>query len=94
MLVITTQATRDLQDIWEYIAEDNLRRADEFLEQIFEQFSLITDMPGVGRKRDELSPGLRSFPIGRYIIFYRRKGQTTIEITRVLGGERDLEALL
>jgi len=46
----------------------------------------------MGRLRDELADGLRSFPVGRYVIFYRPipKG---IEIVRVLHGARDLDAI-
>jgi len=49
-------------------------------------------MPNMGTQREELSPGLRSFPLRNYIIFYRpmEKG---VEIARVLHGARDLPKL-
>jgi toxin ParE1/3/4 len=47
----------------------------------------------MGRRRDELRKGLRSFPHGRYVIFYRI-GEPGVQIVRVLEGERDLPPLL
>jgi toxin ParE1/3/4 len=49
-------------------------------------------MPEMGRKREKLFPGLRSFPVGRYIIFYRIRPDQ-IEIVRVLSSYRDIDAL-
>jgi len=45
----------------------------------------------MGRVRDELAPSLRSFPVGRYVIFYRLI-KNGIEITRILHGARDLKS--
>jgi toxin ParE1/3/4 len=39
-----------------------------------------------------LSEGLRSFPVGDYLVFYREADQG-IEIVRVLHGSRDIAAL-
>jgi len=50
-------------------------------------------MPEMGRRREELAMHLRSFPVGRYIIFYRSM-QEGIEIVRVLHGARDLPPLI
>jgi toxin ParE1/3/4 len=46
----------------------------------------------MGRQRDELYPGLRSVPLEDYLIFYRLV-PNGIEVMRVVGGYRDLEAL-
>lgn len=46
----------------------------------------------MGRMREILSAGLRSFPVGRYVIFYRPL-QDGIDVVRVLHGTRDLEAV-
>jgi toxin ParE1/3/4 len=46
----------------------------------------------MGRRRDELLPSLRSFPVEDYLIFYRPI-EEGIEILRVVSGYRDLEAL-
>jgi toxin ParE1/3/4 len=45
-----------------------------------------------GRAREERLPGLRSFPAGRYLIFYTpTDGGITLD--RVLHGARDVEAI-
>ena len=49
-------------------------------------------MPYVGRHREELSPRLRSLPVGNYVIFYRPM-EDGIEVARVLHGARDLPPL-
>jgi toxin ParE1/3/4 len=85
-------AELDLLDIWDYIADDSLDRADEFLDYIDGKLQTLARNPGLGRKRDELLPGLQSFPIGNYVVFYREiKGG--IDVIRVLRGSRDIEAI-
>ncbi len=44
----------------------------------------------MGRSRDELAAGIRSFPTGNYIVLYRVVGEN-VEIVRVLHGRRDIE---
>jgi len=83
----------DMADIWNYIADDSEANADAFLHTIDNKLSLIATQPGMGRPRPELAPGLRSFPVGRYIILYQTLPDG-IEIIRVLHSARDLDALL
>ena len=53
---------------------------------------LLDRQPGSGRRREELAPGLQSFPIGRFVIFYHALAEA-IEIVRVLQGARDIESI-
>jgi toxin ParE1/3/4 len=46
----------------------------------------------MGRRREELLPGLRSFPIGNYVVFYREI-KDGVDIIRILRGSRDIEAI-
>jgi len=46
----------------------------------------------MGRRRDELSPGLRSVVMGSYLIFYRPL-EDGIRLMRVAHGSRDLPSL-
>ena len=46
----------------------------------------------MGRRRDELLPTLRSFPVDDYLIFYLPIVEG-IEVVRIVSGYRDLEAL-
>jgi toxin ParE1/3/4 len=54
---------------------------------------LLAARPLAGRARDELIPGLRSVPHGRYVIFYLPI-EDGVEIVRLLHGARDLRRLL
>ena len=47
----------------------------------------------MGRSREELGPGLRSFGVGRYVIYYRVLGEEHIEAVRFLHSARDIEGL-
>lgn len=85
-------AETDLDDIWWYIAQDNPEAADQLLDRIEERCQALVRFPEMGVNRDELVPGLRSFPIGNYLIFYLIN-EHEIEIVRVLPGMRDINAL-
>jgi toxin ParE1/3/4 len=85
-------ASADLAEIWAYIAKDSPRQADILAVRIDQEFKVLARNPNIGRTRTELLVNLRSFPVGRYIIFYipRLRG---IEVVRVLHGARDLKPL-
>jgi toxin ParE1/3/4 len=83
------RAQADITEIWGFIAEDSEARADAFIDRLDQSISSLAINPLMGRARDELSPNLRSFPFGRYVIFYLALPDG-IEIVRVLHGARDL----
>jgi toxin ParE1/3/4 len=89
---LSPAARSDLDEIWFYIAQDNPEAADKFIGTIILRFPKLAAMPSIGRQREELSPRLRSFPVGRYVIFYRPM-ENGIEVVRVLHGARDLPPL-
>jgi toxin ParE1/3/4 len=89
-LRISPRASEDLLDIWSYIADDSEANADGFIDKIYETMELLARQPGLGRHREELAPGIQSFAVGRYIVFYRVVTRA-IEIVRVLHGARDIE---
>jgi toxin ParE1/3/4 len=91
-LAIRPQALSDLDDIFDYIAEDSLNRAAGFIKKLYEQMGKVADNPSIGRRRDRLLPGLRSFPYGNYLIFYIPI-DNGVDVVRVLNGARDIEAL-
>ena len=65
------QSQRDLNDIGDYIAKDSPQNAARFVARLEQHCELIAQQPLIGRIRDEVRPGLRSFGFGRYVIFYR-----------------------
>jgi toxin ParE1/3/4 len=89
---VSDRAVADLDEIWLYISQDNPDSADKFIGELASRFPKLASMPEMGRLREELSPGLRSFPVGRYIVFYRRAGDG-VEIIRVLHGARNFPPL-
>ncbi|MGH6839464.1 MAG: type II toxin-antitoxin system RelE/ParE family toxin [Methylocella sp.] len=91
-ILIRPRAENDLAEIWDFIAEDSQARADSFLDRLDQNFHGLAGAPHLGRARGELSPKLRSFPFGRYVIFYLPLPDG-IEIVRVLHGARDLDAI-
>jgi toxin ParE1/3/4 len=69
-IVVRPKAVDDLAEIWAYIAEDSLREANAFASRIHKEFRMLSGQPRMGRERPELLADLRSFPVGRYVIFY------------------------
>lgn len=92
-LRISVQARQDLLELWRGLAEfSGLTKADRRLGQIEKKFQLLTQFPRSGPSRDDLCPGLRSYPAGDFVIFYRIC-ETSVEVVRGLNGRRDIEAL-
>ena len=89
---ISPRARSDLIEIWSYIADDSVASADAFINKLYETIQVLAKQSGSGRHREELAPGILSFPFGRYIIFYRAS-QGAIEIVRILHGARDIQTI-
>lgn len=89
---VAASAAADLDEIWLYIARDNPGAADKYIGAIVSRFPTLASMPLMGRERPELSSGLRSFVVGRHVIFYRFFDEG-VEVVRVLDGARDLPPL-
>jgi toxin ParE1/3/4 len=90
------QADSDLDDIWYYVVSHggSFETADRLIDSIVRRFFLLARHPHVGRVRDhDLRPGLRSFPVGEYVIIYRLQ-EGDVLILRVLRGSRDIASLL
>lgn len=93
IIVNRPKALGDLAQIWDYIADDSEEPADAFIATIDAKFQTLSQHPAMGRRREELAPALRSFPVGgRYLIFYVPL-TNGVDIVRVLHGSRDLAAL-
>src|SRR5205809_4715874 len=90
------EAEAELDDIWLYIARESgsIEIANRLIDTITERFWLLARYPQIGRRRDhDLRPGLRSFPVGEYVITYRVEGDDAL-ILHVMRGSRDIEELL
>lgn len=89
---LSHKAEQDLEDIWVYIAQQNQIAADKQIAQILNRLPMLAEFPDMGKTRDNLLQGLRSFPIKPYIIYYS-KITDGVEIVRVLHQSRDVENL-
>jgi toxin ParE1/3/4 len=83
------QVDLDLDSIWDFIANENVTAADRVLDRIGEVLDMLIRNPLAGRQRQELTPGLRSFPAGNYIVFYLPLDDG-IEVVRILSGFLDI----
>ena len=88
----TPEASRDLEEIHDYIAEENLNAAINLMNLVEEKCQLIAQFPEMGRKREELTVALRSFSVGNYVVFYRIH-QNNIQVIRILNGACDIETI-
>lgn len=88
---LSRQAERDLEDIWVYLTQQDELLADKQIAQILDRFPMLSQFPNMGKQRDDLMAGLRSFPVKPYIIFYN-KITDGIEVVRVLHQARDIDS--
>lgn len=86
-------ARRDLDEIWDYIARDNVNAADRVLEQLAEKFSLLAIHKLIGRQEDRFGRGVRVLPHNAYLIFYL-SDRDPIEIVRVIHSARDIPTIM
>lgn len=89
---IIPAAKKDIEEILVYIAGNNLDAAVAFYGRLTAIFEMLADNNEAGRERDDVKEGLRSFPVGSYIIFYRRWA-ANVAIVRVIHAARDLEQI-
>jgi len=89
---VTDLAEADLREIWLYVAQDNPDAADRLVARLHDKCHVLAQSPQIGPLRNELKAGLRTFPVGNYLIFYRPT-EDGIEVVRVLSGYRDLDRL-
>lgn len=98
-VIFQPAAEADLDEIADYIAEDNIKAAVRFYDAAFEACRRLAEMPGMGAarpsKKAELA-GLRTWPIKgfrNYVICYRPSPEG-IQVLRILHGMRDLNRIL
>ena len=86
---LSSDAKQDLDRIFDHVARKGRGAAAErLIDQITDRFPFLAANPRAGRMRDEIDPGVRSFPFGSYVIYYRIR-TPGVEIVRVLHGGRE-----
>ncbi len=88
-VTFSPKSRQDLLEIGDYIAKDSRANARRFVGKLMEQCQRIGQSPLGYSSREDLAPGLRMAPMGRYVIFFRVLDDV-VRIERVLHGARDL----
>jgi toxin ParE1/3/4 len=89
------KASRDLAQIWQYyletggidVAHDMILKIRNTIQRTLGRF------PRSGRLRTEFGPGVRSYPVPPYVVFYVT-GERGMYVLRLLHGHRDIRAPL
>jgi antitoxin ParD1/3/4/toxin ParE1/3/4 len=92
--VLSREADEDLDELWEYIAEDNVDAADRLLGKLFDAFDALARNPGLGHRREDLTEHPVLFwPVANYLIIYRAQ-PNLVQIVAVVHGARDIPTFL
>ena len=87
---LSAAADQDIVDIYDYAEQAyGAEQAEAYVLKLEVFLDELVRSPEMGRGRDEIKPGLRSFPKEHHVIFYRILNDR-IRIVRVLHNRRDL----
>lgn len=87
--LLSPAAAQDLAEIEVFIASERPGAVDGVLDALEAACQLVAKYPGVGRRRDEIDEGVKSFPVGSHVLFYYTD-EDSVGIARILHGSRDL----
>lgn len=90
--ILSPAAIQDLQNLTDYLANIDLESAERLLTKFENKCQYLVEFPKIGRTYAYIRSDLRGLPLNGHIIFYRL-GNETLEVLRVVKGNRDLEAL-
>jgi toxin ParE1/3/4 len=75
---VAKDAERDLDEIFLYWTKQaGLTVADRLIDNITDRFWLLGEYPEAGRPADEAGTGVKCFPAGKYLIYYRKTRRGT-----------------
>jgi toxin ParE1/3/4 len=83
------QAELDAIEIWVHVARRDAGAADRLVDRLTESIERLAAQPMLGRSADHLLPGLRSLPVGDYLIFYRPDDEG-VSVVRIIHGARQI----
>jgi toxin ParE1/3/4 len=86
--VINILASRDLNEIADYFAENSLEAGDKFFRALNQKCQQLVRFPNSGKSYATIRPDLRGLSLQGYVIFYRLLDDG-IEILRVVNGRRN-----
>ena len=92
--ILTPRANQDVNDIWDYIANDNIEAADRVLEALERAMLKLAKNPGMGHWREDLTDKrYRFLLVYSYLVVYRHETKP-LQIIRVLHASRDVQSIL
>ncbi len=92
-LEFSPESEHDLEEIGDFIAQDNPRRTLSFVRALRTSCRSLVALPDSGAPRFELREGLRMRAHGRYLIFCT-VDEKMLRIERVIHSARDVPSLL
>ncbi len=82
---LTSKAVEDLTGIWEYTIEKwSEQQADKYYILLLDSCQDIANNPELGKNYDGITKDLFGLKTNRHIVFYRKRVNQPIEITRIL----------
>jgi toxin ParE1/3/4 len=89
---VTPRALADLDAIADHtLAAWGERQTEKYVSELQRRFQSLAEHPGLGRARDEVGEGFRSYPHGSHVISYLVETDH-IAIIGVPHGSMDIEA--
>ena len=89
---LTNKAVEDLTGIWEYTVDKwSEQQADRYYNLLLDTCQDIANNPELGKNYDGIATDLFGLKTSHHIIFYRKRIDRPIEITRILHRRMDLE---
>jgi toxin ParE1/3/4 len=86
---VSRDSEQDLAEIFLYWAKRaGLRVADRLMDSITDRFWLLGEHPDAGRSSEDIAPGVRCFPAGKYLLYYRPTQRVT-DILHIFHGAQD-----
>lgn len=92
-LSFSPRAALDLEEIGDYIARDNPKRALSFLAEIEAHCHRVSQMPSAFPSCNDLALGLQKAVHGNYLILFRVESDT-VRVERIIHGARRLSDLV
>lgn len=87
--VLHPEAIVDLEEIWDFIAADNVDAADRVLQEIYHAIRILVPTPQMGHSRRDLSSRpVRFHPVRDFLIAYAPDEKPLI-VLAVLHGRRN-----
>lgn len=89
---LTNEAVEDLSNIWDYTFDKwSESQADKYYNMLLDTCQDIAAHPEQGKNYDGIKSDLFGLKANRHIIFYRKKNDHPLEITRILHERMDLK---